>query len=79
MNLLQTCNADVHKAILDIKESHPKIGEKLIFILQKYESAWEMPVTDVMWFAAHLPLEIWDRRITTFFVLFCSLHTTPNS
>jgi hypothetical protein len=34
MTLLEKCNADVYKAILDIKAEHPEIGEKLIDILK---------------------------------------------
>jgi len=75
--LLEKCNADVYKAILDIKqEESPEIGEKLISILQEHEDWWQMPLGDMLWFSAHLPLELWDRKIHTFFVLFSSQQTT---
>ena len=78
-NLLTKCNADFFAAILEIKESQPKIGEKLISILQKYESAWEMPAGDMLWFSAHLPFGIWDLKVHTFHLLFQSQQTTPKS
>ena len=78
-NLLTKCNADVFAAILEIKESQPKIGEKLISILQKYESAWEMPAGDMLWFSAHLPFGIWDLKVHTFHLLFQSQQTTSKS
>jgi len=43
-NLLTKCNADVYKAILDIKQESPIIGEKLISILQQYQYWWQMPM-----------------------------------
>ena len=77
-NLLTKCNADVFKAILDIKASHSEIGEKLITILQAHEYWWQMPVGDVLCFAASLPFEIWDRKVHTFYLLFQSQQqTTP--
>ena len=75
-NLLTKCNADVYKAILDIKESQPEIGEKLIAILQEHQYWWQMPMDDVMWFSAHLPSEIWDRKVHTLTRLFQSQQTT---
>jgi len=36
-NLLTKCNADVFKAILDIKQKNPAIGENLLALLQKHE------------------------------------------
>ena len=75
-NLLTKCNADVYKAILDIKANQPEIGEKLISILQKHESLWQMDLAETMWFAAHLPSQIWDRKVHTFYLLFESLQTT---
>ena len=76
MTLLEKCNADVFKAILDIKEENPEIGEKLIAILQEHQYWWQMPMGDVMWFSAHLPSEIWDRKVHNFFVLFSSQQIT---
>ena len=70
MTLLEKCNADVFKAILDIKQESPEIGEKLISILQQYQYWWQMPMDDVMWFSAHLPREIWDCKVHTFYLLF---------
>jgi len=62
--------------ILDIKSEQPEIGEKLISILQEYEYWWQMPLGDMLWFSAHLPLELWDRKVHTFFVLFSYQQTT---
>ena len=76
MTLLEKCNADVFKAILDIKQKDPMIGEKLLAILQKHESTWTMDLAETMWFAAHLPLGIWDRKVHTFQFLFQSQQTT---
>ena len=75
-NLLTKCNADVYKAILDLKQESPEIGEKLISILQQDQDWWQMPMDDVMWFSAHLPSEIWDRTVHNFFVLFSSQQIT---
>lgn len=77
MTLLEKCNADVFKAILEVKEQSPEIGEKLIAILQGHQYWWQMPAGDVMWFAAHLPSEIWNLKINTFPILFESKQTTP--
>jgi len=77
-NLLTQCNADVYKAILDIKEKSPEIGEKLFSILQNYEHHSDMTFSDVMWFAAHLPWPIWDRKVHTLNSLFQSQQTTTN-
>ena len=79
MTLLEKCNADVFKAIIDLKQESPEIGEKLISILQQYQYWWQMPMDDVMWFSAHLPSKIWDRKIHTFLLLFQSQQTTPKS
>ena len=79
MTLLEKCNADVFKAILDIKESQPEIGEKLISILQYYEHHYDMTFSEVMWFAAHLPWPMWDRKVHTLTCLFESKQTTPKS
>ena len=76
MTLLEKCNADVYKAVLEIKEESPEIGEKLITILQAHEYWWQMPLGDVLWFGAHLPLKIWDRKVHTFQFLFQSQQTT---
>ena len=76
MTLLEKCNADVFKTILDLKEENPEMGEKLIAILQEHKYWWQMPAGDVMWFAAHLPFEIWNLKINTFPCLFQSQQTT---
>ena len=78
MTLLEKCNADVYKAILDIKAEQLEIGEKLITMLQAHEYCWQMPAGDMLWFSAHLPSEIWDRKVHTFRFLFKSQQTTPN-
>jgi hypothetical protein len=75
-NLLTKCNADVYKAILEIKESQPETGEKLIAILQEHEYYSYMNFEDVVWFAAYLPYEIWDCKVHTFHLLFQSKQTT---
>ena len=76
MTLLEKCNDDVFKAILDLKEESPEIGERLIAILQEHQYWWQIPAGDVMWFAAHLPFEIWNLKINTFPCLFESQQTT---
>ena len=76
MTLLEKCNADVFKAILDIKEENPEIGEKLIAILQKHEYWWQMDGEEILRFAAYLPHEIWNGKINTFYLLFESKQTT---
>jgi hypothetical protein len=75
-NLLTQCNADVFKAILDKKAETPEIGEKLIAILQEHQYWWQMPAGDLLWFSAHLPWPIWDRKVHTFHLLFQSQQTT---
>ena len=75
-NLLTKCNADVYKAILDIKQESPEIGDKLFELLQEYKYWWEIPAGDVMWFSAYLPREIWDGKTYTFHFLFQSQQTT---
>ena len=75
-NLLTKCNADVYKAILDIKANQPVIGENLIALLQKHEYWWQLDGEEILRFAANLPFEIWDRKIHTFFLLFESQQTT---
>ena len=76
MTLLEKCNADVYKAILDIKANQPEIGEKLIAILQKHEWPFDLTGSDMLVFSAYLPLEIWDRKVHTFQFLFQSQQTT---
>jgi hypothetical protein len=78
MTLLEKCNADVFKAILDIKQKDLVIGEKLLMILQKREYWWEMDAQELMWFDANLPRLIWNGKINTFHYLFQSQLTTPN-
>ena len=75
-NLLTKCNTDVFKAIIDLKEENPEIGEKLIAILQEHQYWWQMPAGDMLWFAAHLPQHIWNGKINTFHYLFNSQQTT---
>ena len=76
MTLLEKCNADVFKAILEVKEQSPEIGEKLIALLQEYKFWWQMDGEEILRFAAHLPREIWNCKIHTFFLLFESQQTT---
>jgi len=76
MTLLEKCNFDVFKAILDLKEENPEIGEKLIALLREYKFWWQMPAGDMLWFSAHLPREIWNGKINTFHYLFESKQTT---
>jgi hypothetical protein len=75
-NLLTQCNADVYKAILEVKEQSPVIGEKLIALLREYEFWWQMTAGDMLWFSAHLLREIWDGKVHTFHLLFESQQTT---
>ena len=75
-NLLTKCNADVFKAILDLKEENLEIGEKLIAILQEHQYWWQIPAGDMLWFSAHLPREIWNGKINTFHYLFQFQQTT---
>lgn len=76
MTLLEKCNADVYKAILEVKEQSPEIGEKLIFILQKHESPFDLTCSEMLWFSANLPYEIWNIKVHTFPRLFESQQTT---
>ena len=76
MTLLEKCNADVYKAILDIKEKRPAIGDELISILSSGQYWWYIQAGEMLWFSAHLPLEIWDRKVHTFQFLFQSQQTT---
>ena len=75
-NLLTQCNADVFKAILEVKEQSPVIGEKLIAILQENREFYHITLSDILWFSAHLPWPIWDRKVHTFYILFQSQQTT---
>lgn len=45
MTLLEQCNADVFKAIIDIKAKHPEIGEKMISILQSHTSSYYLTLS----------------------------------
>ena len=76
MTLLEKCNADVFKAILDIKANQPVIGERLISILSSGEYWWYIPAGEMLSFSAHLPLELWDGKVHTFQFLFKSQQTT---
>ena len=76
MTLLEKCNADVFKDILDIKQKDLVVGEKLIFILQKYESPFDLTCSEMLWFSANLPYEIWNGKVHTFCFLFKSQQTT---
>jgi len=76
MTLLEQCNADVFKAIIDIKAKHPAIGEKMISILQSHTSPFDVTCGDMLWFSAHLPIEIWNLKLHTFSLLFQSQETT---
>jgi len=75
-NLLVKCNADVFKAIIDIKAKHPAIGEKMISILQSHTSSYYLTLSEILWFSAHLPIEIWNLKLHTFSLLFQSQETT---
>jgi hypothetical protein len=76
MTLLGKCNFDVYKAILDIKESQPEIGEHLISILQQRQYLWQITLSEMLVFSAYLPWPIWDRKVHTFYLLFESQQTT---
>ena len=76
MTLLEKCNADVFKAILEIKENQPVIGERLIAVLQKHKYWWQLDGEEILCFAAYLPHEIWNGKINTFHLLFQSQQTT---
>ena len=75
-NLLTKCNADVYMAILEIKAKQPVIGEKLISMLQNCEEYIDLTCSDMLWFSAHLPWELWDRKVHTFCLLFQSQQFT---
>jgi len=75
MTLLEKCNADVFKVIIDIKDEHPDMGQALINLLQKHEFWWQMSGNEMLSFA--MPMrDIWDRKIYTFYLLFESQPTT---
>jgi len=75
MTLLEKCNADVFKAIIDIKAEHPDMGQVLINLLQKHEYWWQLTGQEILSFA--MPMrDIWNRKIYTFYLLFESQPTT---
>ena len=75
MTLLEKCNADVFKAIIDIKVEHPDMGQVLINLLQKHEYWWQLTGQEILSFA--MPMrDIWNRKIYTFYLLFESQPTT---
>jgi len=75
MTLLEKCNADVFKAIIDIKAEHPDMGQCLINLLQKHEYWWQMTGNEML--SLSMPLrDIWNRKIYTFYLLFESQPTT---
>lgn len=75
MTLLETCNADVFKAILNIKYEHPEMGQAIINLLQKHEYWWQIGAFQI--FTLVRPFsEIWDGKIHTFYLLFESQQTT---
>ena len=76
MTLLEKCNADVFKAILEVKEQSPEIGECLISVLQKHQYWWQMDGEEILRFAAYMPHEIWNGKINTFHYLFSFQQTT---
>jgi hypothetical protein len=75
-NLLTKCNADVFKAILEIKSKYPAIGEQIIAILQKHEYWWQMTGLEILQFSANLPHELWNSKIHYLHLLFESQQTT---
>jgi hypothetical protein len=77
MTLLEKCNADVYKAILDIKAEHPEIGEKLIDILKTNYSHHDLTLIELLCFSAHLPYgKLWNGKVYSFYLLFQSQQTT---
>jgi hypothetical protein len=73
--LLEKCNADVFKAILDIKTEYPDMGQELINLLQKHEYWWQMTGQEILSFA--MPMrDIWNGKVYSFYVLFQSQQTT---
>ena len=78
MTLLEKCNADVFKAILEIKSKYPANGEQLIAILQKREYWFDMTALEILQFSAYLPSTLWNGKIHYLHLLFESQQTTPN-
>ena len=76
MTLLEKCNADAYKAILEIKAEQPEIGEHFIAVLQKYKYWFDMNGLEMLRFSAHLPHKLWNGKINTFHLLFESKQTT---
>ena len=76
MTLLEKCNADVFKAILEIKSEYPAIGEQLIAVLQKRQHWIDMTGLEILQFSANLPYKIWNGKIHYFHLLFQSQQTT---
>ena len=75
-NLLAKCNADVYKAILEIKDKYPDIGKQLIAVLQKHEYWFEMTGLELLQFSANLPHKLWNGKVHYFHLLFESKQTT---
>ena len=76
-SLLTKCNADVYKAILDIKAEHPTVGEKLLDILKTNYSHHDLTLSELLWFSAHLPYgQLWNGKVYSFYLLFQSQQTT---
>ena len=76
MTLLEKCNADVFKAILEIKDKYPAIGEQLIAVLQKHEYWFEMTGFEMLQFSANIPHKLWNGKVHYFDLLFQSQQTT---
>jgi hypothetical protein len=76
MTLLEKCNADVYKHILDFKAKYPENGQSLINILKKHKYWWQMTADEILHFSAYLPYKMWNHKITTFQLLFESQETT---
>ena len=76
MTLLEKCNADVFKAILEIKDKYPAIGEQLIAVLQKHEYWFEMTGLELLQFSANIPHKLWNGKVHYFDLLFQSQQTT---
>ena len=67
MTLLEKCNADVFKAILDTKIEHPGMCENLLALLRKHEYWWQMTGQEILSLA--FPLRnIWNYKIHTFYL-----------
>ena len=76
MTLLEKCNADVFKAIIEIKSEYPAIGEQLIAVLQKRQHWIDMNGLEILQISANLPHKIWNGKIHYFHLLFQSQQTT---